>query len=204
MGPQRWNTGNLLLALPDAMIPASELAKYDLIKDPDKAIQLIAFEIAQPAARTAISQVYQVLVGPFAARVLAQPRAQADKEILAALRDAVRMDRLLVLEYRRASAGGSKKDGDSTGAGGGGRGQGAGAAGAGGKSSSSEKTWIEIRLVDEYDNPVPGKKYKLKITDGSIREGTLGEDGSVRVSNIDPGTCEVSFPEIDASEWKKI
>jgi hypothetical protein len=71
------------------------------------------------------------------------------------------------------------------------------------QSSSPAKTWIEIVLVDETGKPVPGVKYQLKITDGSLREGTLGADGSVRVNGIDPGTCTVSFPQIDAREWSR-
>lgn len=64
-----------------------------------------------------------------------------------------------------------------------------------------EKTWIEIRLVDQDGNPVSGGKYKLKITDGSVREGSLDDDGRVKVSGIDPGTCTLWFPEFDGREW---
>ncbi len=60
------------------------------------------------------------------------------------------------------------------------------------------KTYIEIRLVDETGNPVGGAKYKLQLTDGSVREGNLDADGWVRVRGIDPGTCKVTFPEM----WK--
>jgi hypothetical protein len=64
------------------------------------------------------------------------------------------------------------------------------------------KTWIEIHLVDQNDQPVGDVRYQLKITDGSMRTGTLGADGVLRVPGIDPGTCEISFPDIDASEWR--
>jgi hypothetical protein len=65
------------------------------------------------------------------------------------------------------------------------------------------KTWIEIRLVDPEDKPVPDEKHRIKLTDGSVHEGTLDADGRARFSGIDPGACEVSFPRIDAPEWRQ-
>jgi hypothetical protein len=69
-------------------------------------------------------------------------------------------------------------------------------------SSTPEKTWVDIQLVDPDGNPVAGAKYKLKITDGSVRDGSLDGDGRVRVSGIDPGSCTVWFPDYDAKEWR--
>jgi len=71
-------------------------------------------------------------------------------------------------------------------------------------SNTKTKTWIEIRLVNKKGAPVPGAKYRLKLTDGSTEEGTTDDFGSARVSGIDPGMCEVSFLEFDAKEWKKV
>jgi hypothetical protein len=65
-----------------------------------------------------------------------------------------------------------------------------------------EKTWIEFDLLDELDQPVPGRRYRLTLPDGSVREGTLDSSGSVRVRNIDPGMCRITFTDIDAREWK--
>ena len=56
-------------------------------------------------------------------------------------------------------------------------------------------------MLDENGDPVPGERYILKLTDGSVREGTLGEDGRVRVTGIDPGNCVVTFPDIHTKEW---
>ncbi|HEY3738321.1 MAG TPA: carboxypeptidase-like regulatory domain-containing protein [Bryobacteraceae bacterium] len=65
-----------------------------------------------------------------------------------------------------------------------------------------EKTWVDIQLLDPSGNPVPGAKYKLKITDGSVREGTLDDQGRVHVAGLDPGSCTVWFPDYDAKEWR--
>jgi hypothetical protein len=62
--------------------------------------------------------------------------------------------------------------------------------------------WIEIQLVDQDDKPRKGERYKLKLPDGSVREGKLNDNGLVRASDIPTGSCEVSFLYLDASEWK--
>ena len=62
-------------------------------------------------------------------------------------------------------------------------------------------TWVEVRLIDEDDEPVAGAYYKVQLPDGSIMTGNLDEDGKVRFDSIVPGTCKVSFPEIHAKEW---
>jgi hypothetical protein len=67
--------------------------------------------------------------------------------------------------------------------------------------SSQVKTWIEIKLKDQDDKPAAGVRYRLRVTDGSLREGTLDNNGAIRVDGIDPGMCEIMFPELDASSW---
>lgn len=67
-----------------------------------------------------------------------------------------------------------------------------------------EKSWIEIEMVDEADEPVTGERYKIVLPDSSVAEGTLDEKGFARVDGIDPGTCQVSFPDLDKDAWEKI
>jgi hypothetical protein len=67
----------------------------------------------------------------------------------------------------------------------------------------AKKTWVEFQLLDQDGEPVAGARYRLKITDGSVREGSLNELGRVRVNGIDPGTCQISFPQYDGREWKR-
>lgn len=67
-----------------------------------------------------------------------------------------------------------------------------------------EKTaWIEIELIDEADEPVPSEKYEITLPDGSVAKGTLDGDGFARVDGIEPGTCEISFPDLDKDAWEK-
>jgi len=66
-----------------------------------------------------------------------------------------------------------------------------------------KKHWIEIRLADEEGKPVPGEPYRITLPDGStVADGTLDDKGFARVDNIDPGACEVTFPNRDKEAWK--
>ena len=60
-----------------------------------------------------------------------------------------------------------------------------------------EKSWIEIELVDEKENPVPGEKYKITLPDDYVAQGTLDNEGFARVEGIEPGTCQITFPMLD-------
>lgn len=65
------------------------------------------------------------------------------------------------------------------------------------------KTWITIRLVDDDERPVAGARYRVKLPDGEVREGTLDANGIAHVEGIDPGECEVGFPEYDREAWER-
>jgi type VI secretion system secreted protein VgrG len=69
--------------------------------------------------------------------------------------------------------------------------------------NQSKTHWIEIQLNDQDGNPVPGEPYKITLPDGTtIADGTLDDKGHARVSNIDPGNCQVTFPTLDSDSWK--
>jgi type VI secretion system secreted protein VgrG len=65
-----------------------------------------------------------------------------------------------------------------------------------------EKSWIEIELFDEEDEPVAGERYEIKLPDGSVSRGSLDGNGFARVAGFDPGQCEVTFPELDREAWE--
>ncbi len=66
------------------------------------------------------------------------------------------------------------------------------------------KTWITIRLVDDDTPPKPvaGARYRIRLPDGSVREGRLDREGIAHYETIDPGLCDVSFLEYDKDSWK--
>jgi type VI secretion system secreted protein VgrG len=70
-----------------------------------------------------------------------------------------------------------------------------------GPSTQEQKTFVGIQLVDKQGNPVPGARYRIVLPDGKRVEGVLDSEGKARVDGIDPGTCQVSFPDIDGREW---
>lgn len=63
-------------------------------------------------------------------------------------------------------------------------------------------TWIEIVLKDTDGKPVPNERYLLALPDGTELEGTLDGRGRARVDDIVGGVCQVSFPDIDAADWR--
>jgi type VI secretion system secreted protein VgrG len=68
--------------------------------------------------------------------------------------------------------------------------------------NQEKKHWIEIQLNDEDGKPVPGEAYKVTLPDGTtVADGTLDDKGFARVDNIDPGTCQVTFPNLDKDAW---
>jgi type VI secretion system secreted protein VgrG len=71
------------------------------------------------------------------------------------------------------------------------------------KKDPAKKSWIEIKLVDEKNNPVPGEPYSVTLPDSTIASGTLDEKGFARIEGIDPGTCQITFPQRDKEAWKK-
>lgn len=63
--------------------------------------------------------------------------------------------------------------------------------------ATEEKTWIEIELVDTEGNPVPNERYWILLTDGTTREGRLDQNGRAYFGGLDPGECDVRFPDLD-------
>lgn len=66
---------------------------------------------------------------------------------------------------------------------------------------TAPKTWIGIELVDQKGHPVPNERYRVTLPDGTIREGQLDAQGRARFDDIDPGSCQISFPDLHATEW---
>ena len=65
-----------------------------------------------------------------------------------------------------------------------------------------EKTWIEIELIDKNGMPVGNERYKLTLPDGSVKWGRLDGNGKARVERIQPGACQVTFPDRDQEVWE--
>src|SRR5205807_1326774 len=56
------------------------------------------------------------------------------------------------------------------------------------EEKEKKKSWIEIKLLDEDNEPVPGERYQITLPDGeTVAEGTLDEKGFARVEGFEPG-----------------
>ncbi|MBI2899051.1 MAG: type VI secretion system tip protein VgrG [Planctomycetes bacterium] len=84
----------------------------------------------------------------------------------------------------------------------------AGSASADGDEASDEEaeerpaSWIEIKLVDEADQPVPAEPFRVEAPDGRVVEGVLDDQGHYRVEGIQPGNCKIEFPNLDREAWE--
>jgi hypothetical protein len=65
-----------------------------------------------------------------------------------------------------------------------------------------QKTFIEIELVDEEGNPVAGESFEITLPDGTVVDGTLDDNGRARADGFDPGSCQITFPDLDKDAWK--
>ena len=65
----------------------------------------------------------------------------------------------------------------------------------------AKTSWIEIVLLDEDNNPVPGERYRVTLPDNTVADGTLDQNGFARLDGIPSGSCKITFPELDKDSW---
>jgi hypothetical protein len=63
--------------------------------------------------------------------------------------------------------------------------------------------WIEIRVADEAGKALPNIDYKIECPDGRVRVGSTNASGIAREEGLVDGTCQVTFPGLDQSSWRK-
>lgn len=68
------------------------------------------------------------------------------------------------------------------------------------KEKEEKKDFIEIELLDEDGQPVAGEPYEITLPDGRVDSGTLDANGYARIDGIDPGKCQVRFPNRDVKD----
>jgi hypothetical protein len=73
------------------------------------------------------------------------------------------------------------------------------------ESGSSQRrkklTWVAVRLVDANNVPVANERYHIVLADGTAHDGELNGSGEAWLEDIEPGNCQISFPNLDAREW---
>lgn len=66
---------------------------------------------------------------------------------------------------------------------------------------TTPRTWIEIELVDTEGNPIPDELYWIQLPDGSVREGRLNGGGRAYFGDLDPGECDIRWPNLDGEAF---
>lgn len=61
--------------------------------------------------------------------------------------------------------------------------------------------FIEVRLVDEDENPRDGERFRVVLADGTEISGRLDRNGVTRIPDVPGGPCRWSFPELHPDEW---
>ncbi len=70
--------------------------------------------------------------------------------------------------------------------------------------TEKKTSWIEIELVDEAGQPVPGEAYEVTAPDGkTVARGALDKNGRAHVEVDKAGTCQISFPNLDNRAWER-
>ncbi len=71
------------------------------------------------------------------------------------------------------------------------------------KPDKTKTSWIELEMVYESNGkPVAGVSFEVTLPDNSIAGGTTDENGIARVEGIDPGSCKITFPQLDKEAWE--
>lgn len=64
--------------------------------------------------------------------------------------------------------------------------------------------WIEVVLVDERGTGIPGQRCVITTSDACVHSRYTDSLGCVRLDRIPAGTCEVSYPDLDADAWSSL
>lgn len=71
-----------------------------------------------------------------------------------------------------------------------------------GKKDPTKTSWIEVQLVDENGKGIAGQAFIVTAPDGCDYSGTTDEKGVGRVDGIDPGSSDITFPDLDKDAWE--
>jgi hypothetical protein len=65
--------------------------------------------------------------------------------------------------------------------------------------------WIEVQLVGEDDEAISGVRCQIVLPNKNTIVRTTDRFGLVRIDGVeDPGSCEISFLELDSEAWEAV
>lgn len=65
-----------------------------------------------------------------------------------------------------------------------------------------ETHWLSFEVVDDTGEPLAQEKYRVVGPNNTPYEGQLDELGRIRLSNLPPGSYQLSLPNLDADDWQ--
>ena len=71
------------------------------------------------------------------------------------------------------------------------------------QAKPSESAWLELELVDDAGQPMAGERYHVVTNDGQELDGVLDSKGRAHLIGIKPGSCSVSYPNLEPDSWRK-
>lgn len=63
----------------------------------------------------------------------------------------------------------------------------------------NEDHWLEFRLTDGQQQPIPHQRFIVVDPAGHETSGHLDDDGYGRISSVKAGLCKINFPELGQS-----
>lgn len=70
------------------------------------------------------------------------------------------------------------------------------------ETTEEQTHWIGVRLFDDNGQPLAGERYLITMPDGThVAKGKTNKNGEVEVRGIDPGSCSITFPDLDGATW---
>jgi phage tail tube protein FII len=80
--------------------------------------------------------------------------------------------------------------------------QGSQAAGPVVLASKPKTHWVEVELLGEDGVGIAGERCEITLPDGQMLTRKTDAQGLIRIARLtEPGDCQISFPELDASTW---
>jgi len=61
--------------------------------------------------------------------------------------------------------------------------------------------YVEIVVTHPSGAPAPDQRYRVVDSEGHEHVGFVGADGVGRVNGLPPGSCRISFPDLDDRSW---
>lgn len=62
--------------------------------------------------------------------------------------------------------------------------------------------WVGVQLVDADGAPVRGQRLRLRLPDGTSREGSSDSTGRYQLPDVPPGACTLELLDVDAQAWR--